>query len=133
MTPARVNVRKSRRTCCELVEPPYDAVRSASPAPTPRAAPFSEIVMTAAFEVCHVAFAVTSCLFPSESVAVTVNCVVAPISGIEPEMLIAVTVGVGVTGVEPPEDAVDLPPQPVNKPTTQPAAPIQFRNPSDRK
>ena len=90
--------------------------------------------MTAGFELSQVACAVTSCVLPSERTAVAVSCVIAPISGIEPEILIAVTpgVGVGATGIEPSQAGRVSLPHAFNEPTRQPAATIHWTKLTNR-
>src|SRR5437763_7050232 len=65
---------------------------SASPAASTVTTPPELTVTAAAFEVCHVAWAVTFCAVPFPRVAVAVNRDVAPIAGADPLTVSAETV-----------------------------------------
>ena len=55
-------------------------------------APVADTVATVLSEDCHVACPVTSCVVPSDSFAVAVNCDVSPIAGTAPVTLTDATV-----------------------------------------
>jgi len=70
-------------------------------------------VATAVFDDCQLAWDVTVCVEPFDSVAVATNCVLAPMPGATPATDTDATVGAGVVGVvevegddEPHADAI---------------------------
>jgi hypothetical protein len=70
-------------------------------------------VATAVFDDCQLAWDVTVCVEPFDSVAVATNCVLAPMPGATPVTDTDATVGAGVVGVvevegddEPHADAI---------------------------
>jgi hypothetical protein len=70
---------------------------SVSPAATAATTPALLTVATPSAEDCQVAWLVTDCVVPFESVAVAVNCALPPMLGVEP--LIATEETVGAAGV----------------------------------
>jgi hypothetical protein len=84
------------------------------------AEPVLDIVATAVFEDCHVAWFVTVCVVLFENAVVAVNCAESPaFAGAEgPVTVIEVIVGVGAvaTGVE--DGLLPFPPQPPTNSTT---------------
>ena len=72
---------------------------SASPAVTLVTTPELVTVATAVFDDCQLAWDVTVCVEPFDSVAVATNCVLAPMPAATPVTDTDATVGAGVVGV----------------------------------
>src|SRR5947209_7634127 len=86
---------------------------SVVPPPTPVTSPAALTVATPVFDDAHVAWDVTICVVLLDSVAVAVNCEVAPTFGDVPPTVSTVTVGavdVAVDGVVVGDDELDDPP-----------------------
>lgn len=66
---------------------------STSPGVTPVTVPVAETVAIAGFDDCHVAWLVTSCTAPFDSVAIALNCADAPMAGVVPVIVMLPMVG----------------------------------------
>jgi hypothetical protein len=109
-------------TRCTPLIPRYVALTSASPMPIPVTTPPVDTVTTFWFDESHAACVVTSCVAPSDRLAVAANWEVAPMAGDVPptetdNTEVDVDAGVGAVGVDGEEEGV-CPPHPASIPMT---------------